>query len=51
VTFVDNHDGTAILSGTPTGATGTYPFTITASNGTSPNATQNFTLTVKKRHR
>jgi len=35
-----------ILSGTPTGASGTYPITITAANGISPNATQSFTLTV-----
>ena len=36
-----------VLSGTPaTGSGGTYPITITASNGNLPNATQNFTLTV-----
>jgi CSLREA domain-containing protein len=35
-----------VLSGTPAaGTSGTYPITITAQNGTSPNATQNFTLT------
>ncbi len=34
-----------VLSGTPT-ASGSFPITITASNGVSPNATQNFTLTV-----
>jgi hypothetical protein len=34
-----------VLSGTPT-QTGTFPITITAANGVSPNATQNFTLTV-----
>jgi uncharacterized repeat protein (TIGR01451 family) len=46
VTFVDNHDGTATLAGTPAaGTNGTYQFTITASNGT-VNATQAFTLTV-----
>ena len=45
VTFVDNGNGTATLSGTPT-AFGTFPFTITAANGVSPNATQPFTLTV-----
>jgi hypothetical protein len=33
------------LSGTPT-ASGTFPITFTAQNGTTPNATQNFTLTV-----
>jgi hypothetical protein len=37
-----------VLSGTPTGAGGTYPITITAQNGVSPNATQTFTLTVKQ---
>ena len=36
-----------LLSGTPAaGTAGTYPITITASNGVSPNATQSFTLTV-----
>ena len=34
VTFTDNGNGTATLSGTPAaGTAGTYPFTITASNG------------------
>jgi hypothetical protein len=47
VTFVDNGNGTATLSGTPAAGTGgTYSFTITASNGASPNATQTFLLTV-----
>ncbi|MGH7224122.1 MAG: beta strand repeat-containing protein, partial [Gemmataceae bacterium] len=46
VTFVDNGDGTATLSGTPAAGTGgVYSLTITASNGTSPDATQTFTLT------
>jgi hypothetical protein len=45
VTFVDNGNGTATLSGTPTIA-GTYPLTITASSSTAPDATQSFTLTV-----
>ena len=45
--FVDNGNGTATLSGTPgTGTGGTYPITITASNGVSPAASQSFTLTV-----
>jgi hypothetical protein len=40
-------DGSATLSGTPAaGTAGTYPVTLTASNGTSPDATQTFTLTV-----
>ena len=47
LTFVDNGNGTATLSGTPAAATGgTYSFTITASNGIGSNATQGFTLTV-----
>jgi hypothetical protein len=45
VTFVDNHNGTATLAGTPT-ASGTFALTITASNTVSPNAVQSFTLTV-----
>jgi hypothetical protein len=47
VTFVDNGDGTATLSGTPVaGSAGTYALTLTASNGVSPDATQAFTMTV-----
>lgn len=47
VTFTDNGNGTGKLSGTPAaGTAGTYPITITASNGVLPNATQAFTLTV-----
>ena len=47
VTFVDNGNGTATLAGTPgPGTGGSYPITITASNGVSPNASQSFTLTV-----
>jgi hypothetical protein len=45
VTLTDNGDGTATLAGTPT-AQGSYPITITASNGVSPDASQSFTLTV-----
>jgi LPXTG-site transpeptidase (sortase) family protein len=37
---------TGILAGTPT-AGGVYPLIFTATNGVLPNATQNFTLTVK----
>ena len=36
---------TGVLSGTPT-VSGPFPITFTAQNGTAPNATQNFTLTV-----
>ena len=49
VTFADNGNGTATLNGTPAANTGgTYPITITASNGILPNATQNLTLTVNQ---
>lgn len=47
VTFVDNGDETATLSGTPAvGSGGSYGFTITAANGVAPDATQTFTLLV-----
>ena len=47
VTFVDNGDGTATLSGTPgPGTAAAYRLTITAANGVLPDATQSFTLTV-----
>jgi hypothetical protein len=45
VTFTDNGNGTATLAGTPT-AQGTFPLTITASNGALPNGVQSFTLSV-----
>ena len=45
VTFVDNHNGTGTLSGTPT-ATGVSNITFTASNGIGSPATQTFALTV-----
>src|SRR5262249_23020313 len=48
VMFTDNGDGTATLNGTPApGTGGSYPLMFTASNGVPPDATQNFTLTVK----
>src|SRR5271155_852089 len=47
VTFQDNGNGTATISGTPaTGTAGTYFITITANNGVGTGATQSFTLTV-----
>ena len=46
-TGVTLNSTTGVLSGTPAAGTGgTYPITITAANGTLPNATQSFTLTV-----
>jgi hypothetical protein len=49
VSLIDNGDGTATLAGTPTsGTAGNYSLVITAANGTLPNATQNFTLTVNQ---
>lgn len=48
VTFVDQGDGRALLSGTPAaGSAGTYPLTITANNGVGSAAVQSFTLTVE----
>ena len=45
--FLDDANGTATISGTPApGSGGSYPLTITATNGTDPNATQGFTLTI-----
>ena len=50
VTFVDNGNGTATLSGTPaSGSSGSYPLTITASNGVGTPARQGFTLKVNHR--
>ena len=47
ITFTDNGNGTATLSGTPApGTGGIYPVSITASNGFSPDATQGFAVTV-----
>lgn len=41
------NSSSGVLSGTPAAGTGgTYPITITAQNGATPNATQSFTLTV-----
>ena len=48
VTFKDNGDGTASLSGTPaTGSAGAFAITIKASNGALPDSEQIFTLTVQ----
>jgi len=48
ITLVDNGNGTATLSGTATGSGGTYPISLTASNGISPNASQNFSIQVNQ---
>jgi hypothetical protein len=49
IAFTDNGNGTATLAGTPAAATsGSYPITITASNGAGSNATQNFALMVSQ---
>src|SRR4029077_2706922 len=45
--FTDNGDGTATIAGTAaSGSGGSYPITITASNGIQPAATQSFVLTI-----
>jgi len=46
VNFVDNGDGTATLSGIPTGPSGIYTLYITAENGITPPATQYFKLRI-----
>ena len=49
VSFVDNGNGTATLSGIPGGGSGgVYPLTITAVNGVGAPGTQSFTLTVSQ---
>ena len=49
VTFTNNNNGTATLTGTPgAGTGGAYTLTITANNGVAPNATQAFTLSVNQ---
>jgi Bacterial Ig-like domain (group 3)/Legume lectin domain len=47
VTFADQGNGTAVLSGTPAvSSVGSYSITFTADNGVSPAATLDYTLTV-----
>ncbi|MGP0029245.1 MAG: putative Ig domain-containing protein [Acidimicrobiales bacterium] len=46
VSLTDNGNGTATLAGTSSVASGVYTFTIQAANGTNPDASQVFTLTV-----
>ena len=48
VTFKDNGNGTATLSGAPaTGTVGSYALTFKAHNGVGTDASQSFTLTVR----
>ncbi|MGA2231367.1 MAG: putative Ig domain-containing protein, partial [Tepidisphaeraceae bacterium] len=48
VTFMDNGNGTATLSGTPTNpVVASFPVTITASNGVGSAITQSFTLSIQ----
>jgi hypothetical protein len=50
LTFVDNHDGTGKLSGTPAAGTGGIrTVTVTASNGVNPDATTPIVLTINER--
>jgi len=47
LTFTDNGDGTATIGGTPDpGSSGSYPLTITATNGVGSDAVQSFNLQV-----
>ena len=45
ISFIDNGNGTGSMSGDPS-QLGSYPITISATNGVSPDASQSFTLTV-----
>jgi hypothetical protein len=45
LTLTDNDDGTATIAGTAT-SSGSYPITVTASNGVAPDATQALTIDV-----
>lgn len=45
VSFIDNHNGTGTLSGTPA-SSGTFAISFAAANGVGSAATQSFTLTV-----
>jgi acetyl esterase/lipase len=47
VSFIDNGDGTALISGTAqSGTEGAYSITLVATNGGQPSAVQSFTLSV-----
>jgi hypothetical protein len=48
LSFTDNGNGTATISGTPaSGTNGSYPVTVSASNATGSTATQTLTITVQ----
>jgi len=47
VVFTAGTSGSATIAGSPT-AVGTFPITLTATNGVTPNAVQSFTLTVNQ---
>ncbi len=50
LTFTDNGNGTATISGTPLASStvGNFPFTIVAHNGSGADASQSFSLTLNK---
>ena len=49
LTFHDNGNGSATISGTPAAGTGgNYPLNLTANNGYAPNATQTLTVNVSQ---
>jgi hypothetical protein len=48
ITFTNNGDGTATIAGRAVINSGTFKLSISAANGVRPNATQAFTLTLKK---
>ncbi|MGH9744003.1 MAG: beta strand repeat-containing protein, partial [Candidatus Acidiferrum sp.] len=50
LTFTDNGNGTATISGTPlaSGTVGNFPITLIAHNGAAPDVSQSFTLTLNK---
>jgi hypothetical protein len=46
LSFADNGDGTASITGTPTGAVGNYRVTLTATNGIAPDAVQSLNVRI-----
>lgn len=51
ISFIDNGDGTATLSGEPTGPEGVFQIVIKANNGITPAAVQYFDLRIAKEAR